>query len=130
MSFFNMLGATISNVFSILASVPSSPTGSKPASSGEIFPVPFGKYKFLEPLVNFLNEAIVPFTVTLGVLAGLFGIVICFMIMKAESAEAANIMKKRLWQLMLTVVSVIALVWLLGFATYWLPVLINRIRGK
>ena len=72
---------------------------------GEIFSTGgLGQYQYLATIVKFLNQAIIPFTITLTVAAAVFAIVLAFMIMKAESAEKATEMKKRLWGLIISLV--------------------------
>lgn len=97
---------------------------------GKIFsPDGLGQYQYLATIVEFLNEAIIPFTITLTVAAAVFAIVLAFMIMKAESAEKATEMKKRLWGLIITVVIVIAAVWLLGWLLSNFNTIMTAIRS-
>ena len=51
------------------------------------------------------------------------------MIMKAESAEKATEMKKRLWGLIITVVIVIVAVWLLGWLLSNFNTIMTAIRS-
>ncbi len=82
---------------------------------GDIFPVPSGDYKYLSEIVTFLNQSIMPISIVLLVAAGLFSVVLAFMIMKAESSERSNEMKKRLGHLIIAVICIIGCVWLLAF---------------
>jgi len=66
---------------------------------------------------------------TLTVAAAVFAIVLAFMIMKAESAEKATEMKKRLWGLIITVVIVIVAVWLLGWLLSNFNTIMTAIRS-
>ena len=96
---------------------------------GAIFNADLGQYQYLSTVVDFLNEAIIPFTITLTVAASVFAIVLGFLIMKAESADKATEMKKRLWGLIWTVVIVIASVWLLGWLLSKFNVIMSAIRS-
>ena len=97
---------------------------------GEIFSTGgLGQYQYLATVVKFLNQAIIPFTITLTVAASVFAIVLAFMIMKAESADKATEMKKRLWGLIITVVIVIVAVWLLGWLLSNFNTIMTAIRS-
>ena len=74
-----------------------------------------GQYAYLKGVIDFLNNAVVPITITLSVAAGIFAAILGFMIVKAETADRADELKKRMWGLIWTVVIVIAFCWLLGF---------------
>jgi len=98
---------------------------------GAIFPTDgLGEYAFLSTIVNFLNDAIMPFTITLICAAAVFAICIAFAIMKAESGEKANDMKKRLMGLFFTIITIVVAVWILGFILSNYATIINAIRGR
>ena len=88
-----------------------------------------GDYQYLATIVNFMNEAIIPISVTLVIATALFSIVLAFMIMKAESAEKADEMKKRLFHLMITVVCIVIAIWLLTWLLSNFGTIMNAIRG-
>lgn len=97
---------------------------------GDYFQVPSGEYKFLADIVTFLNQSIMPISITLMITAAIFGVVITFMIIKAESSEKAAEMRKRLFQLIITVVCVIVCVWILGFVLSSMDSIIGFFRGN
>lgn len=88
-----------------------------------------GKYKFLDGILTFMNNAIIPLTVSLAVLAGVFSLVLVFLIIKAETADRAEEYKKRLKGLLLTVLIVIAFVWVFSWLLANLDAIIAAIRG-
>ena len=88
-----------------------------------------GDYQYLEGVINFLNQAAVPVTITLLVAAAIFATCIAFAVMKAESAEKSEEMKKRLIGLIVTVVIVVIMVWLLGWILSNFNVIMSAIRG-
>lgn len=88
-----------------------------------------GDYQYLQPIVNFLDGIIIPFTIVMAVAAALMTIVLAVMIAKAEDGDKAREMKKRLWGLMITFVIVVVLIWGLGYLLSYFGVIMGFIRG-
>lgn len=74
-----------------------------------------GDYQYLEGIVTFLDDIVVPLTIVLLAGAALMSIIIGIAIAKADSGDKAQEMKKRLMGLIITCVVVVALVWALGY---------------
>ena len=89
-----------------------------------------GKYKFLEGILTFMDNAILPLTLSLVVLTAVFSLVLVFMIIKAETADRAEEHKKRLRGLLITVVIVIAFTWAFTWLLANLDAIISAVRGK
>lgn len=88
-----------------------------------------GDYEYLKSIVDFLDEIIIPLTVTLSVAAAVFSVCIAFLIIKAESADKASEMKKRLFALLITVVIVIAVVWIFGIVLSNFDTIMRTVRS-
>ena len=73
---------------------------------GDIFPTMTGEYAYLNGIIGFLNQAIMPLTISLVVLGAVFSICLVFAIMKAETAESAENLKSRLKGLLITIIIV------------------------
>ena len=88
-----------------------------------------GDYQYLEGVINFLNDAAIPVTITLLAGAAVFAVCIAFAIMKADNAEKSDEMKKRLIGLIVTVIIIVAMVWILGFVLSNFNVIMSTIRS-
>ncbi len=88
-----------------------------------------GDYQYLKSIVDFLDMIIIPLTVTLSVAGAVFAVVIAFMIIKAESADRADEMKRRLLGLIITVITVTAVVWIFGLFLSNFSSIMKVIRG-
>ena len=86
-------------------------------------------YEYLVPIVEFLDGLVVPLTIILLVGAAILSICIGVAIAKADSSDKSKEMKKRLWGLMITVIVVIALIWVLGYVLSNYPTVIGTLRG-
>lgn len=86
-------------------------------------------YEYLMPIVEFLDRLVVPLTIILLVGAAIMAICIGVAIAKADSSDKSSEMKKRLRGLMITVVVVVALVWVLGYILSNYPTIIGKLRG-
>ena len=87
-----------------------------------------GDYEYLKSIVDFLDMIIIPLTVTLSVAAAIFAVCLAFMIIKAESAEKAEEMKKRLWGIIIAAITIIALVWIFGIVLSNFSTIMSAIR--
>ncbi len=96
---------------------------------GDIFPTMTGKYAYLNGIIGFLNQAIMPLTISLVVLGAVFSICLVFAIMKAETAESAENLKSRLKGLLITIIIVTVAFWLFGYILAGLPSIIAAFRG-
>ena len=88
-----------------------------------------GQYQYLATVVDFLNKAVVPITITLVVAAGVFSAILGFLIIKAESADRASELKKRLLGLIWTVIIITASFWLLGLILSKFNLIMTTIRS-
>lgn len=88
-----------------------------------------GDYDYLKSIVDFLDMIIVPLTVTLSVAAAIFAVCLAFMIIKAESAEKSEEMKKRLWGVIIAVIIIIIIVWIFGFVLSNFSSIMQTIRS-
>ncbi len=69
-----------------------------------------------QQILDFLKEYLVPITIFLLILTAVFSVVLTFLIMKTENPETQAKYKKRMVQLLVTIVICLLLVWVL----YWL----------
>ena len=88
-----------------------------------------GQYEYLATVVKFLDMAVVPITITLVVAAGIFSAILGFLIIKAESADKASELKKRLLGLIWTVLIITASIWLLGLILSNFNTIMTTIRS-
>lgn len=88
-----------------------------------------GDYDYLKSIVDFLDEIVIPTTIVLSIAAAVFSACIAFMIIKAESAEKAEEMKKRLFGIIITFVVVIVVVWILGLVLSNFSTIMETIRN-
>jgi len=88
-----------------------------------------GEYEYLNSIIKFLNNITFPVTVVLAVGAAVFGVVLAFLIIKAESAEKAQELKKRMWGLIISFIVLVACVWLLGFVLSNFDTIMSTIRS-
>ena len=72
-----------------------------------------GNFKWLGPIVNFLDSLIVPITIILAVAGAIWVIILGVQLAKAESADKASEAKKRLINVAVAIVAIIVFVWLL-----------------
>lgn len=88
-----------------------------------------GDYQYLKSIVDFLDMIVIPLTITLVVSAALFSVVLAFLIIKAESAEKADEMKRRLFGLLIAVVIVTIIVWVFGYVLSNFAEIMKAVRG-
>ena len=88
-----------------------------------------GDYEYLRSIVNFLDMIIIPLTVTLSVAAAVFSVCLAFLIIKAESAEKAEEMKKRLWGVIITVIIVLVFVWIFTWVLANFSTIMQTVRN-
>lgn len=70
---------------------------------------------FLEPIVNALNVIIIPVVALLATAGTIYSIVLAVNMAKADNAEKRAAAKKRIIGVIITMVSIIALLFLLRF---------------
>lgn len=88
-----------------------------------------GEYQYLATIVNFLDQAIIPFTVVLLVATAIFAVCLAFAMIKAETGEKQQEHKKRLIGLVVTVLIITVSIWLLGFFLANFADIMGAIRG-
>ena len=88
-----------------------------------------GEYQYLEPVVRFMNNIIVPATVVLAVAAAIMIVVFAWLIIKAEDGEKAKEMKKRMIGLMITFITITILIWLFGLVISNFGTIMTSIRS-
>ena len=87
-----------------------------------------GEYSYLAPIVNFLDGIIIPLTVVLAVAAAVMIIVFAILIAKAEEADRAKEMKKRMIGMMVAFIVITIMVWLFGYVISNFGTIMNFIR--
>lgn len=119
MSLFNLLGTSSSNLSS-----------QYPHLSG-IFDgtnIP-DDFAYLRPIINFLNQYIIPITITLLVMGAFLAIFMGIALARAEDSGKAAELKKRMWGLVVAVIIILALIWLLAWLFSALPTIVEFFRG-
>lgn len=86
-------------------------------------------YDFLVPIIEFINQFILPITITLVIMGVFLAIFIGIAIAKAESSSKAAELKKRMVGIIVTIVVCIALFWLLGWLFSALPTIVEFFKG-
>lgn len=87
------------------------------------------KYSGLKTIVDFLNEAIIPFTIVFAALCAMTLIFCMIAMAKAEDASTAQSLKGRFIGIIVTLLVIIAVVWIGGFIISNLPSILDGIRG-
>lgn len=70
-------------------------------------------FDWLQPIVNFLDDLIVPITIILAVAGAIWVIILGVQLARAESADKAQEAKKRLINVAVAIVAIIIFIWLL-----------------
>ncbi len=86
-------------------------------------------YDFIVPIIEFINQFIIPITITLVVMGAFLAIFIGIAIAKAESSSKAAELKKRMVGIIVTIVICLALFWFLGWLFSALPTIIEFFKG-
>ena len=86
-------------------------------------------YEWLKPIINFLNQYLIPITITLVVMGAFLAIFMGIALARAEDSGKAGDLKKRMWGLIITVLVVLVLIWLLAWLFSALPTIIETFRG-
>lgn len=81
--------------------------------------------EFLEPIVDALNVITIPVVALLATAGTIYSIILAVNMAKADSAEKRQAAKKRITGVLITMVSVIALLFLLKFILGNLDVWVN-----
>ena len=76
----------------------------------------YGETSWGQAILGFLQDYLVPITITLLVMAAIFCVVLAFLMMKTEKPETQATYKKRMFQICIAILVSLALVWIL----YWL----------
>ncbi len=85
-------------------------------------------YEYLKPIINFLNQYIIPISVTLLVMGAFLAIFLGIAMARAEDSNKAADLKKRMWGVIVAVLVVLALIWLLGWLFSALPTIVSTFR--
>ena len=86
-------------------------------------------YGWIQEIIRFLNQYLIPITIFLVALAAVFVIVLLFMTMKTDDPAKQKEFRKRMFQIAGTMLICLALVWLLGWLFTALPDIINAFKG-
>lgn len=98
--------------------------------AGQIFPTNnLGEYGYLKSTIDFLNSIIIPATVVLVLCTAILIICLAFCIIKAESGDKANEMKKRMIGAMIAIVVITIAIWLLGWMLSSFSQIMSTLRG-
>ena len=119
MSLFNLLGTSSSDLSSQYPHLSGIFDGTK---------IPEG-YEWLKPIINFLNQYLIPITIALLVMGAFLAIFMGIAMARAEDSSKAADLKKRMWGLIVTVLVVLGLIWLLSWLFSALPTIIETFRG-
>ena len=80
----------------------------------DLFPTN-GAEPAINDIANFLNDYLIPFTITLCVLGALMAIILAAAIVKEDDPKKAADFKKKIVGMVVTIFIVIGLVWILGW---------------
>lgn len=80
---------------------------------GGVFNVTLSSYTWLQPIVDFLDNLLVPLTIIVAVAGAIWVIILGVQLARAESADKAQEAKKRLINVAVALVAVIIFIWLL-----------------
>lgn len=83
-------------------------------------------YDWLNPIVKFLDDLLVPLTIIVAVAGAIWVIILGVQLARAESADKAQEAKKRLINVAVAIVAAIIFVWLLT----WFASKVGDIFGK
>lgn len=86
-------------------------------------------FAYLRPIINFLNQYIIPITITLLVMGAFLAIFMGIALARAEDSGKAADLKKRMWGLVVAVIIILALIWLLAWLFSALPTIVEFFRG-
>ncbi len=86
-------------------------------------------YEWLKPIINFLNQYLIPITITLVVMGAFLAIFMGIALARAEDSGKAADLKKRMWGLIVAILVILALIWLLAWLFSALPTIIETFRG-
>ena len=79
-----------------------------------------GHYSAIDEIAIFLNQYIIPFSITLSVMGAIMAIILGAAIVRADDLKKAAEYKKKLIGMVVTIFIVIFLVWILGWLiTSW-----------
>ena len=93
---------------------------------GGVFNVTLSSYTWLQPIVDFLDNLLVPLTIIVAVAGAIWVIILGVQLARAESADKAQEAKKRLINVAVALVAVIIFIWLLT----WFAANVETIFGE